>query len=209
MLIHLIRHAETIWQKSSKYAGTTDVPLSSDGLNRARMLARNPFFKTVDGIYSSTLSRARDTALLLSDELQIDFVEDNRIIEINYGFFEGKDITEIISSDKDLWFKFTDDPWNVSLPGGESAKEVFDRSIQFFKELLNSEKRNVLVVSHGTLIRILLCRLLDIPGYNYRKSLPELDPLSLSTIRVADQARRNDVLPHIQLLRFNCRFPGE
>lgn len=91
MKIYLVRHGETDWNKQMIIQGTTDNPLNAIGREQAKGL-RN-FFENIelDLVISSSLNRARETAKIAT-ALEPDIIDD-RFIERDFGFFEGKDVS--------------------------------------------------------------------------------------------------------------------
>ena len=87
--LYLIRHGETDSNKSFRFQGQTDIELNEKGLAQAELLAEH--FKNIrlDAVYSSSLTRARQTAAPLAavHGLEVQQVED--IKEIAFGKWEG------------------------------------------------------------------------------------------------------------------------
>ena len=95
MKIMLVRHGLTFWNTIGKLQGSTDVHLSPDGLHQARLLAAHCPFNVADAIYSSPLSRAVDTAVILSNKFNAHVQIIPELREINFGDWEGKMLREI------------------------------------------------------------------------------------------------------------------
>ena len=95
--LYLVRHGETDGNVQQWYQGSTDVPLNARGIAQAKCLSQ--FLKQVhfDGIYSSTLQRARLTAELVAKPHGLQVHAYDELREINFGVWEGhtyKEITE-------------------------------------------------------------------------------------------------------------------
>ncbi len=97
MKIYLVRHGETDWNKQMLIQGTTDNPLNETGRRQAETI--NAFFekKQIDIVVSSSLIRARETAYIATNT-KPDIIDD-RFIEREFGFFEGKNVSTFYEID--------------------------------------------------------------------------------------------------------------
>jgi len=84
-----VRHGETDWNAQRRWQGHADVPLNDRGRAQARELAESLAGERIDAIYTSDLSRARDTAEAVGVRLGIDVVLDPDLREIDVGPIEG------------------------------------------------------------------------------------------------------------------------
>lgn len=154
----LVRHGETEWSKSRRHTGRTDIPLSERGREEARavgvLLAEHEFV----AVLSSPLSRAVETARLAG--FPAPTLEDD-LMEWDYGECEGR-TTADIRLERPGWTVF-----EGGCPGGESATDVgvrADRVIQRARRV----DGDVLVFSHGHMLRILCARWLGLGGSDGR-----------------------------------------
>ena len=163
--IFLIRHGETEWNKQKRLQGHTDVKLSPEGIRQAKLLAENAPFKHVDEIYSSDLSRAFDTAKILAVKFNIMPVKPTpELRETNFGEWEGRAISELINESPKAFGKFFTDPERCHPPQGETFLECQARVMIVIRDIItNHDNQNVIVVSHGAVIRLIICAALDIP----------------------------------------------
>ena len=146
--LYLVRHGETDWNLARRIQGTTDIPLNDTGRAQAmasgRMLARREW----DGVYSSPLSRAFETAEIIADEVDLPApVAVDALVERNYGAAEGLDFLEI-----DARF-----PEGVDVSGRESRAAVAGRVVPALVRLAEQHPgERLIVVSHGGAIRAVL-----------------------------------------------------
>ena len=163
--IFLIRHGETEWNKQKRLQGHTDVKLSPEGIRQAKLLAENAPFKHVDEIYSSDLSRAFDTAKILAVKFNTMPVKPTpELRETNFGEWEGRAISELINESPKAFGKFFTDPERCHPPQGETFLECQARVMIVIRDIItNHDNQNVIVVSHGAVIRLIICAALDIP----------------------------------------------
>ena len=154
MRLYIIRHGETDWNKLRKLQGQVDIPLNEFGRHLAKETA--PAFRDIpfDVVYTSPLKRAKETAMLVIGNRDIPIIEDKRIMEMNFGEYEGlcckKDGWNI--SDPEFQF-FFDAPHKYHAPkNGESFQQISDRLNDFLQELYANEElkdKTVLVSTHG------------------------------------------------------------
>lgn len=170
MRIGLIRHGETAWNARGLLQGTTDVPLNDRGHDQARGAAKLLQGAGWDHVYSSSLGRAFTTAETIA--AAIDLEPPRRIpelVERRFGVYEGQP----------YW---TEDGGRVVLddPSVESVESVRDRAVAAFHDLAARHPgESTLVVSHGTVIRVLLQEFLRIES-------PHVSNLALSILERRD-----------------------
>lgn len=90
-MLYIARHGQTIWNAQNKVCGITDVDLTDKGREQAKELALAVADKSIDVIISSPLKRAVETSEIVSDTCNIPVIIDERLIEQNYGIYEGVD----------------------------------------------------------------------------------------------------------------------
>lgn len=152
--IGLIRHGVTEWNKLGKAQGISDIPLNDEGIKQATALANRLRSETWDIIFSSNLTRARQTAEIIRQLLGVASVfTDERIREINCGLIEGTTEEERIAQ----WGV----NWREQKLEMEDFKTVAKRGISFLEEVSVAHAgKKTLVVSHGALIGLSLQHLL-------------------------------------------------
>ena len=186
----LARHAVVEPHGSGRFLGSTDLPLCELGTRQAAALARRLQKLPLDQIFSSPLRRARQTADLLGQDVEVD--EDLR--EVDFGRWEGLSFEEISASDDgndnggngnhasiDRWSSF--DP-RFTFPGGESLDGFVARVARAADRLAECAGENVLAVAHGGVIRSMICHLLGLQPKNYL--LFNVKPASITTIDLFD-----------------------
>lgn len=182
--IFLIRHGETQSNLEDRYSGITDVALTEEGLRQAELTAA--FFRDIPlaALYSSPLSRARDTASPLAAlwGLKVEIREE--LIEINYGKWEECTVEQIRAGWEPQWRRFLSNPADFSAPGGETGKAVESRIRRCLLELIRvHDNEAIALVSHKSPIRILLAGPLGLELRNFREKIP-LDNAAISLMEV-------------------------
>ncbi|KIL34821.1 phosphoglycerate kinase [Cohnella kolymensis] len=154
-----IRHGVTEWNRLGKIQGVTDIPLSSEGINQARLLADRLVRdgESWDGIMCSDLTRAVQTAQILADSMGIPLIEDSRLRERYFGQAEG-------TTEQERLARWGAD-WRNRVPDQETDLSIVDRGMKFVEELtLEHAGEAWLVVTHGSFLARLLkvmCKELD------------------------------------------------
>ena len=144
-MIYVIRHGETEWNALNKVLGRTDIPLNSYGIRQAKEIAGMLRDLKIDVFLSSPLTRARQTADIISCEVNAEYRIDDRLTEQDFGAFEGVDrFAEEYQKAKREYF--------VRYPGGES---YFDMAARVFPLIKEVEGKNALLVTHGGICRII------------------------------------------------------
>jgi broad specificity phosphatase PhoE len=168
--VWLVRHGETEWTVSRRHTGRTDIPLTPAGEKRARELGPLLATHAFAAVFTSPLERARRTAALAGFE---DAVVDDRLVELNYGEYEGLTSAQIREQRAD-WSL-----WRDGSPGGESMAEAGARADEVIASL-EAAKGAVLCFGHGHFSRVLAARLLGLPPSEGR--LLMLGPAAISVI---------------------------
>jgi alpha-ribazole phosphatase len=182
-LFYLLRHGETEWNAENRLCGSTDVPLSAAGRRQAKSLAEHLNSIPFEALYSSPLKRALETACLISASVGLQPIADARLVELDYGQWEGKTLAEIIENDPKTFRAWDANPAQVAPPGGESGLEAQQRVVSFLDFLAaRHPQSNVLVVSHKTVCRLAICHVLGMSPSEYRRRLV-LNNAALSIIQ--------------------------
>lgn len=171
--IYLIRHGETAWNAdNNRYCGRTDIPLTEKGLKQAETVRQQLAGIKWDGVFSSPLQRAHTTAQIASGTT---VVKDDRLIEADFGMWEGKTKEEFLAENAQLWTNWMNDPANNRAGGtGETGAEIVQRVDDFFQSLQKQySSGNFLVAAHNGVNRLYLSHKLGMPLSNYRRFFME------------------------------------
>ncbi len=158
--IILVRHGQTLWNAEGRYQGQLNSNLTELGQKQARenalKVSRAIRLDEPFSFYSSPLGRAKETALIICDELNLDrgnIIFDNRVQEVSYGIFEGK-TKEFCKKNYSKEFKAREDnKWSHMLAGGESYEMVTKRLYSWLEDIKDSDI--VVLVAHAMVSRAL------------------------------------------------------
>jgi ribonuclease H / adenosylcobalamin/alpha-ribazole phosphatase len=182
----LTRHGHTVRSEPEQYLGQRIVaPLSERGRADAERLAGRLDGVGIDRLISSPLNRAVETAEILARGRPVE--TDDRLMELDYGAWEGVTVDEVASRFPDQQASYVDDPSTFVFPDGESGGLVADRVRSFIDDLLGwwereGGERIVLAVGHSSLNRIMLAVLLGAPLADYRRRF-QFDWAGLTVLR--------------------------
>jgi len=88
-MIYITRHGQTNWNVLRKVMGKIDEPLNEKGIEQAHLTKESLKDLEINLIICSPLLRARQTAEIINEVLNIEIIYDNRLLERDYGEFEG------------------------------------------------------------------------------------------------------------------------
>ena len=169
MKIYLTRHSKTVWNEEKRLQGRLDSPLTNKGIENAYSLKEYIKDMKFDYVFSSPILRAYTTAKILFDERNI--IQDERLVEMNFGEFEGKKISEIINNSDKLYYQLWHEPHLFTrIPQGESYDEVIGRVNSFLNDLKQyPNQSNIFIVTHGMFFIVLLATMLGLEKKYYTK----------------------------------------
>ncbi|MDL1899193.1 histidine phosphatase family protein [Anaerolineae bacterium CFX9] len=180
----LIRHGETDWNVSGRWQGTIDIELNDLGREQALRVARYLRDRRLGAIFASDLRRAAETAAIIGREHGLDPVLDPRWRELNLGVFQGLTRDEIIARYPREWKDSHNDFMGYRFPNGESRLIMQERSYQALQHALAANgDGDIVVVTHGGTIRILLRRLV---GDEIDKPMVHISNTSITTLETDD-----------------------
>jgi len=165
----LIRHCTLDRALDGCYVGRMDVPLCEKGKLQAVQLAQLLGTKEIDALWCSPALRARQTSTPIAEQLKLACHIVNELSEVDFGRWEGMTFEQIKAADPLLVNEWAEMPGNFRFPEGESQVEFQLRIDKVAKQITSCEHHNLAVVSHGGVIRALLCRLLGWPSEDYLK----------------------------------------
>jgi broad specificity phosphatase PhoE len=163
MRLIVVRHGETIYNAQARYTGQSDVPLSGLGQRQVAMLGEYLATEQLDSIVASDLERTRATAMAIARYHALPVQEDADLREVALGAWEGSTYAEVRARDAALVVRWRTDATTYAPPGGETIVQLRDRVVRALKRWQTRyPEASVLWATHGGLIGVLLCHVLDI-----------------------------------------------
>lgn len=168
----VLRHGRTAWNATGRFQGQADIDLDERGRAQAERAAEVLAELAPSAIFSSDLSRARQTAAPLASRCGLDVQTDERLREIHVGSWEGFTYDQVLGElDDDLRRAYLAGEDVRRSPTGETVAEVADRAAAALDEIGRTARdgSTVVAVMHGTAARAGLCRLLGLPTETWKR----------------------------------------
>ncbi len=182
MELILVRHGQTDFNRDGRVQGRGDRPLDDTGAAQARAAGealRTPQF---DGVYSSPLRRAIDTAESIAVHHGVSVQVRGDLTEMDVGELDGITYREMRAGYPKLLETWARDAGSVRLPRGETVAEVQERVWPVVEELCSRhEEGRVALVGHAFMLQGLLCTALGLSLKHFRSF--RLLPGSISVLR--------------------------
>ena len=157
MLIYLVRHGESVTNRTGQFAGQIDVSLTELGEKQAACVTE--FFKDIPltAVYSSDLSRAMNTVAGVAAYHGLTVTPEPQLREIFAGEWEGMVFEELPKRYPEAFCVWQSDIGNARCTGGESVSEAVYRADAALRRIAEKHSQgNVVVASHGGIVRGLL-----------------------------------------------------
>ncbi len=154
--ICLVRHGETAWNAERRLQGHTDIPLNDTGLAQARATAVSLAGERFDAVYSSDLTRARQTVEAITAGNGLTPGLDAGLRERHYGSFQALTYDEARTRFPADYQRFESrDPDFVFPQGGESLRSFAGRIHTALERIVRTHQGGtVLVVTHGGVLDV-------------------------------------------------------
>ena len=174
-VIHLLRHGQTIRNKDIRFRGQRELPLSPTGRREALAAARALADARVEAVYASPLARAQEVGTAIAAASGLDDVNlDDRLLNLDYGRWEGLTRAECRGLDPEAWHTYLTDPEHAHCPGGESLGAAADRIVGSLRTLGERPAgATIAAVSHGVMLRLAVLRIAGPITSNWQFALPQ------------------------------------
>ena len=144
MRLLVTRHGQTDWNAQKKVMGRCDEPLNEKGFEQAEETRKKLLDENIDLIICSPLKRAKQTAEVINKDRNIKIIYDDRLIERDFGEFEGMETKDF--DFHGYWNYYKNDYYESA----ENIQEFFKRVYSFLDDIINKYKdKSILVVAHG------------------------------------------------------------
>ena len=170
MKILITRYGQTDWNVLGKIQGQTDIELNDNGRQQAKETGELIKNENIDIIITSPLKRAKETAKIINENFNVTIIEDNRLMERNFGKSEGltkddrRKLKEINPEVNDVWNYNK----NIDFNGMETMQDFCNRIYKFLDEIINKYRyKNILIVTHGGVSVPIKCYFMKYPLENF------------------------------------------
>jgi broad specificity phosphatase PhoE len=191
MRLILARHGQTDWNEERRIQGRTDLDLNEKGRAQAEMLAQALKEETVHAIYSSPLTRARDTAAAIARFHGAQVTVLDGLQEIDAGEVDGLTYLEMWEQHNEFLRQWIDDCSSIAPPGGCSLPELQEEVWGAIQHIVRKHSggpahkgiggsQTVIAVAHFFPIVITVSKVLGIPLSECRRL--RMDVASITTL---------------------------
>ncbi len=160
MELYIVRHGETYWNEQKRLQGSADIELNSYGRELAGKTGEALENVEFDGIYSSPLIRAYETACLIRGHRNIPIIRDERIKELSFGIFEGENFSELLKDTSNSFHHFFKNPELYGAPDeGETLEDLCLRAEDFMVNVIEpmaDENERIMIVAHGAMNKAIM-----------------------------------------------------
>jgi probable phosphoglycerate mutase len=145
-----IRHGETAWNRDARIQGYLDIPLNEAGLRQAARLDEALADEDLHAVYSSDLSRARETARALAARRGLPLQLDEGLRERSFGVFEGRSFAELEVACPDETLRWRRRDPDFGPEGGERLDAFYARCVEVWSRIAATHPgQTIAIVSHG------------------------------------------------------------
>lgn len=160
----LVRHGETDWNREEVFRGRIDVKLNATGLRQAEETGKALTGMSIATVYTSPLSRAKITAEKIAQSQKVSVVEEEGFTDVHFGEWQGLPLREVRERFPDLYDTWKNEPQKVKFSGGESLKEMAERSRGALLRLTEKHPEGtVCIVSHRVICKVMILNMLELP----------------------------------------------
>lgn len=155
MKIYFTRHGLTEYNKERRIQGLLDSPLTLEGKEKAKELGARLKDEGIEIIYSTDQKRAMDSAKIINEALKLDIIPDRRLREVSMLSHEGMTWAESVASDPDREDLIMQRPDLFNEGGIYPYRDALEDAIAFIFELIKTNYEKVLVMTHGSKLRVI------------------------------------------------------
>ncbi|MCB0271425.1 MAG: histidine phosphatase family protein [Bdellovibrionales bacterium] len=156
----LLRHGQTQWNKDGRVMSRLDIPLNDTGQKQVQVSAEKLKAYPVSKIISSPQLRALETAQPIATRLNLPIGIEERLSEMRFDRWEGKDFNEIKGDP--VYKERRQNPFMKPHPEVETVLELFERTKHLLTELVK-EQGCIVCVSHMDVLKAMMCQMVPVP----------------------------------------------
>lgn len=155
MIIYFTRHGLTEYNKERRIQGLLDSPLTIEGKEKAKELGERLRGEGIELIYSSDQKRAMDSANIINEALHLEIRPRRTLREVSMLSHEGMTWAESVATDPEREDLIMQRPDLFNEGGIYPYKDALEDAKAFLKELIKCGYEKVLVVTHGSKLRVI------------------------------------------------------
>jgi len=159
MFLWLVRHGE----KEPHARDVAKTKLTDKGHRQADILGKRLKDENIDIIFSSTMTRAKQTSDEINKYINVRIEYRDELKEIDRGVCDKNDWEYVCANYPDFVKEHKRRETDVKYPGGECGEDVWIRAHRVISEISVLGLKNIAVVTHGGTIRCIICGVLGLP----------------------------------------------
>jgi phosphoserine phosphatase len=194
--IILVSNGNTRWDKDKIFQGSKDIPL--DDLGREEAWAVGKWLKDVNihAVYTSPLSRARDTAITIARHHDLKVLDMPGLVDLSYGDWNGVRLQEVKFKYADLYRQWETAPHTVCFPNGEPLAVLRTRALAAVEEVVQRHPdRTVLLMAHRAVNKIMIAAFIGLDNSNFWRIAQETT--AINRFHLVEDGRRVGKAWHI------------
>lgn len=159
MNLYFIRHGE----KDVYHGDVSSIKLTDKGHRQANLVGKRLENIGIDVIFTSTMTRAIQTAETINKYANVHIEIREELREIDMGECDKNGWEYVKSHDPQFIAEFERHEVDIPYPHGECGVDVWNRSSKILDEISQTSYENVVIVTHGGTIRSIVCGILEMP----------------------------------------------
>jgi phosphoserine phosphatase len=166
--IILVSNGNTPWDKDKIFQGSKDISLDDLGREEAWAVGKWLKDETIHATYTSPLSRARDTAIVIARHHDLAVLDLPGLADLSYGDWEGVPLQEVRVKNADLYRQWEMAPHTVCFPNGEPLAVLRTRALAAVEEVVQRHPdRTVLLMAHRAVNKVLIAAFIGLDNSNF------------------------------------------
>jgi len=205
--IILTQNGTTPWDKNKIFQGTKDIPLDDLGREEAWAIAEWLKDETIHAVYTSPLSRARDTAIAIARHHDLPVLDLPGLADLSYGDWEGVPLKEVKVKYPDLHQQWETDPHTMCFPNGETLNVLRTRALAAVEEVVQRHpERTVLLMAHRAVNKVLIAAFIGLDNAHFWRITQ--DTTAINRFHLVEDPRRVGKTWHITSINDTCHLRG-
>jgi phosphoserine phosphatase len=191
MLVYVVRHGETEYNKEELFRGRKDIPLNEEGKKQAEHLGAYFKGKDIGRIFASPLARAQETARGIEETTKAPIETLDEFTDMDFGAWEGVALKDVERLYPEQFSQWRETPQRLKVKDGESLAVVRRRIHKGMRKVFLEEKGDCVIVTHRVLCKLLVLYALKVPNSHFWGI--KFDPASISII----ESKGRDMTVHV------------
>jgi broad specificity phosphatase PhoE len=187
--IILVSNGNTPWDKDKIFQGSKDISL--DDLGREEAWAAGKWLKdeNIHAVYTSPLSRARDTAIVIARHHNLEVLDLPGLADLSYGDWDGVPLKEVKVKYADLYRQWEAAPHTVCFPNGEPLAVLRTRALATVEEVVQRHQdQTLLFMAHRAVNQVLIAAFIGLDNSNFWRIAQ--DTTAINRFHLVEDGRR-------------------